>query len=648
MKRILLTFIASILFFLLTACTFSLAGDITPPPGYQAPEITSAAPTSVPVNLNPPLSAPDPEVGSTIYSESCAPCHGPTGQGDGSQADNLPNPAPAIGDPQLARPVVPLDWYSVITQGRMDRFMPPFSSLTDQQRWDVLAYVFSLSTADDLSQGQLLYEQNCSGCHGDTGRGDGPDSLAMAITPRDLTSPDFFAERSMEQLFQVLTSGAGNAMPAYESTLSEQERWSLAGYVRSLAFPAPVGEIHEAATAQPSGINTGEEATALADVLPGEETTLTMGEVTGQVQNGSGGEIPPAISVVLHGFDQIQEVYTATTTTDPDGSFTFDNVEMPESRIFMVTIDFNQATFNSDIAVVEAGTHAVSLPVTIYDTSADTSMLFVDRLHIFVESVDPDSLHMIELYLISNPTDKVIVGPGRGDPVIYYSLPEDATNLRFQQGTSGDRFKMTEEGFADTMGVPPGSGQYQVMFAYDLPYDRKAEVDRRLTLPVNSAVLLVPNVGLKVKSDQFEDNGVDQFDGESYQVYSSERFDAGSMVSFTVSGTPGTTDPSLQDPGEQTRLLAGALILSLSLVIVGLWGYRRYSYTRKNHRSDQLVPVMEESSPAQGASEFPDVDSVLDAIIALDDLHQAGQLSDPAYMNRRHELFEILKRKKEA
>ena len=43
--------------------------------------------------------------------------------------------------------------------------------------------------------------------------------------------------------------------------------------------------------------------------------------------------------------------------------------------------------------------------------------------------------------------------------------------------------------------------------------------------------------------------------------------------------------------------------------------------------------------------EFEDPDSLMDAIIALDDLHRAGKLSDEAYQKRREELKGALKRK---
>ncbi len=60
---------------LLAACNFTLAADVTPPPGYVAP---APAPTLGPLY---PASAPDIENGKLIYAEKCAPCHGDDGSG---------------------------------------------------------------------------------------------------------------------------------------------------------------------------------------------------------------------------------------------------------------------------------------------------------------------------------------------------------------------------------------------------------------------------------------------------------------------------------------------------------------------------------------------------------------------------------------
>lgn len=94
----------------LSACNFTLAEDITPPPGYVPP---TAMPTLGPLY---PAQAPNTANGKLIYAEKCAPCHGETGMGDGKQGIQLGVTVPAFGLPDIARPASPAQWYETVTR----------------------------------------------------------------------------------------------------------------------------------------------------------------------------------------------------------------------------------------------------------------------------------------------------------------------------------------------------------------------------------------------------------------------------------------------------------------------------------------------------------------------------------------------------
>ncbi|MDX1436729.1 MAG: c-type cytochrome [Anaerolineales bacterium] len=644
----------AVLLVMLSACSISLAEDLTPPPGYEQPVQRDSLPTAVPIVLEPANQAPDAAAGEAIYQESCAPCHGDAGLGDGDQADQLPNPASPIGDPELARPSLPLEWYGILTEGRMDRFMPPFGpSLTDQQRWDVLAYAYLLSTtSEQLARGEELYAENCASCHGESGRGAGPESTGLAATLPDFTATEFFADHTTDAVYQAITDGAGIDMPAYAAELSDEQRWALADYVRTLSYARPDTEVAsvdppEAGSAAEGESQAGQQPSSSGGAAAEEPVEVISGKVTGVLTNGSGGDIPAGLPVTLHGFDHIEEVFTTSSVVAEDGSYIFEDVEMPESRVFIVTIDYSEATYNSDLAIVEPGTDVINLPVTVYDTTDDNSELVVDRLHIFIEPLEENMMHVVELYLLSNPTDKVVVGQGADDIVVHYKLPPEADGLTFQQATPDGRFVITVDGFGDTMNIPPGTGQYQVMYAYDMPYDGKLEVKHDLTLPVNSVVLLVPDVGLNVRGEQFQDNGVSSFQGQNFEVFTRDRVAAGTELEIAVSDGSGIASTLFGAPAEQNSLLAGGLIFGLSLIVVGFLAVRHYYFLPK--REAVAVSGAGVPAPAPPAeSKFDDVDSVLDAIIALDDMYTSGNLSEAAYTRRRTELFESLKELKES
>jgi len=147
---------------LLAACNFSLAEDVTPPPNYIPP---TPGPTLGPLF---PAQAPGTDNGALIYAEKCAACHGDTGLGDGEQGIQLGVPVPAFGLPEVARPASLAQWYTTVTRGNIERFMPPFASLSDQERWDVAAYAMTLHMSEEeITKGKELFEANCANCSTD-------------------------------------------------------------------------------------------------------------------------------------------------------------------------------------------------------------------------------------------------------------------------------------------------------------------------------------------------------------------------------------------------------------------------------------------------------------------------------------------------
>ncbi len=105
----------------------------------------TAAPAAQPVSL--PQTAPDLAQGAQVYATNCILCHGVTGKGDGQyvQSGQITG-VPDFTDPKTAQGASPADWYAIITNGRMDKMMPPWADkLSDQERWSVANYVYSLS-----------------------------------------------------------------------------------------------------------------------------------------------------------------------------------------------------------------------------------------------------------------------------------------------------------------------------------------------------------------------------------------------------------------------------------------------------------------------------------------------------------------------
>ncbi|MFA6230583.1 MAG: cytochrome c/FTR1 family iron permease [Rhodanobacter sp.] len=93
--------------------------------------------------------------------------------------------------------------------------------------------------APDLARGAMLYQQSCAACHGASGHGDGPAGRQLDPPPIDFTDQSRADQRSALSLYEVISQGVkGTAMTSYAMQLSTQDRWALAYYVGSLAYPA--------------------------------------------------------------------------------------------------------------------------------------------------------------------------------------------------------------------------------------------------------------------------------------------------------------------------------------------------------------------------------------------------------------------------
>jgi high-affinity iron transporter len=100
--------------------------------------------------------------------------------------------------------------------------------------------------APDLARGAQLYQQQCAACHGATGRAD--TDMARRLDPPPIAFADRARarERSLFGLYQVIGQGLeGTAMTSFAS-LSPEDRWALAFYAGTRAYPEALVRAGEA------------------------------------------------------------------------------------------------------------------------------------------------------------------------------------------------------------------------------------------------------------------------------------------------------------------------------------------------------------------------------------------------------------------
>ncbi len=308
------------------------------------------------------------------------------------------------------------------------------------------------------------------------------------------------AKKTASEFFQTISNGESPNMPGFAGALSEEDRWSLTEYLRSLTFESST-VAHAAPPTSIPGQETNTPVTVPVTTTAMVTVTEGSGVVQGTITNPTGGSELDGLAVNLHAFDGMSLVYTATVQSQVDGSYRFEGVRVQKSWTFLTTVDYHGALYGSQMTAAEQDNGTVELPIQVYDTTTDASVLSVDRLHFFFEFLDQNTVRVVELYVISNPTEKTVMASGEGEPVTRYTLPEGAANLQFQDGELGGRYIKTDNGFGDTVSIQPGAGNYQLLFSYEMPYQRKLELIRPVTMNIQALVVLVPEGSVKVKGE---------------------------------------------------------------------------------------------------------------------------------------------------
>jgi len=94
--------------------------------------------------------------------------------------------------------------------------------------------------ADAIKAGEGLFKAQCVSCHG--AEADGNSDAGKALKPQagNLRSADFQAMSDGYIFWRITTGGiganiSGSAMQAFDTQLSDEQRWQVVAYLRSLS-----------------------------------------------------------------------------------------------------------------------------------------------------------------------------------------------------------------------------------------------------------------------------------------------------------------------------------------------------------------------------------------------------------------------------
>ncbi len=588
---------------LLLALVLLLAGcgGLSPEP----PIVQTFAPVTRTVDL--PTTPPDLAVGASVFAEHCTKCHGLSGAGDGeligNQQGQIANRPPSFRGAATTADQTPLTWYETITNGDLAKSMPPWANeLSADERWAVALYTYTLhNTKTNVDAGQAL-------------------TAANPVTPANLPT----LQDSVKLTDAELITQAG--LPAaFINSLSTDQKNDLAAYLRSLlvANPQHMGLV----TTAPQ---TTEEPATTPQVTP--EVTpevVGTGTITGQITNGtSGAALPSDLKVNLY-------IVSANGANEPieanvgaDGKFSYANINIIPTQKYVVTTKYKGRAFGSEAKDGDATTNTVALPITIYETTSDASVLTMSFWVTQIQVVGT-TLEVSDFILFNNSSDKAYSTDMMVDDQRYTGVtipvPNNAEIL--SANVSNPRYTISADGHSiiDTASVLPGDG-YNFQMVYRLPYQGNTQIEQPIPYRVGSTFrILLDAPTVTTTSETLKVLDPKELNGVMYQVYGlPPNFTVGDSIRYSVQG-------GSQSSATSASFINANQLIPMLLVVVGLIAIITAAVL---YWRDRPKPALQTASSANDTL----VNGLIQQIAELDNTYNAGSLDEVTYQKRRDRL----------
>lgn len=578
---------------LLSACT-GLAGEVV--------IVATATPqaTAIPVvaDRGYPAQPPNLAEGERLYALHCTACHAPDGSGRGELV--LSGQVPEMQsflDAEAMRSKTPAEYFEIITKGNLANLMPPWqNALTEQQRWDVAHYaLFMHYTPEQVALGQQLYAQYCADCHGEAGRGDGARQLEIGGKSYNLTYPRDMAFLSDRDLVGAMREGRGDAMPMLDATVSDEEAFAIAAYIRTFAT------VNDPAAAQAEPVFNPNAFT-----------------ISGRVVNGTTGQpAPQGLPIYLNYGSASAGLEMLQTTVGADGRYTFENVpRLPESAYFVYTL-YSGVTFDGGVRRVEEIGAALDVPLSIFENTDDLSIIRLAGIETVMEPFtalseqQTSGLLVTQAFTFENTGDRAFVLSQAGRTFsVLLTMPPGSIALN---AINDRRFIVAQEQFAViyAMGLPPGETRIELVYFW--PYENGAVFDQALNYAFNGETTLT----IAPKSVTLRDAagwGVDTSAPFVNQYRRTVNIPRGGSLVFDLTG--GLT------PAVGANVVTGDVLLPLLAVIGAMVLLGLGAFLLLKRRS------------------APGLEALLQQIAQLDALHERGQINHDAYQRQRKALKE--------
>lgn len=281
---------------------------------------------------------------------------------------------------------------------------------------------------------------------------------------------------------------------------------------------------------------------ALCVCLPWCSAEITTEPVSIQVvvtNETGGGAAARNAEVVLTVYQDGKPLDRQEGRSDDEGICLFDNVPTGKGRVAAATARHQEMMFASRAMSLEHAHDAMyQMPISVYDVSNDTSALSVGTHH-FVIRVDPQGIFVDEYLQIINSSDKAVTStektPDGRAMVLKVYLPAGFKDIKCSKYFQEHALVITEEGFIDTMAIPPG--RHDAVFTYALEADKSTiQIVKTVGLPTEDFMVFSQLSGAVIENLGQPIGQMVLGNGKSADYFQSVSLEPGGQVRFMITG----------------------------------------------------------------------------------------------------------------
>ncbi len=218
----------------------------------------------------------------------------------------------------------------------------------------------------------------------------------------------------------------------------------------------------------------------------GMQSDPPTGSISGRVVNASrDGDRVAGTEVVLRVGIDGRFVSVESTTTGPDGRFTFDKLPVGTGHVYLPGANWADVHFPGPRIELTEANRRVAVEIRVFESVAEPNPLVIEQMDVVIRT-RPGSLHVTETLRIVNPTTSCFVGAPRhagGGPVtLQLHVPVDFERITFVREGFGRRFAVINDKLVTGIPWPPGSRELK--FSYVIANDQRHRTwSRPLDLP---------------------------------------------------------------------------------------------------------------------------------------------------------------------